>query len=160
MADEEKVKHFYSWFKKVNSDGDVVLETIRPDSYNLSYTCLLIPNDPASPLKDEAAENLRTQLQQICIMHGWTLEFVKIDSDYLQWSLSVLSSVPAIQFMQLIREETSEMLLSLLPDETKEKLSNKFWAPGYLVVLGIRPHTEDMIRQYIRMTRRQQGRHI
>lgn len=158
MADEEKAKHFNSRFKKVNSNGDVVLETIRPDSYNFSYTCLLIPNDPANPLTNDAAENLRVLLQQICATNGWALEFATVESDYLQWSFSVLSSIPAIQFMQLIRDQTSKAILSTLPDETRESLNNEFWAPGYLVVLGIRPHSEDMIRQYIRMTRRQQGK--
>lgn len=59
--------------------------------------------------------------------------------------------------MQQIRDDTSEMIFSTFGHIRMENLSNDFWALGNLVVLGTRPHPEEMISQYIRLKRHQQG---
>jgi REP element-mobilizing transposase RayT len=137
-------------------DG-VLLELIHPESYDLSYTCLLIPRFPAHQLKGDLANYLPQWLQQVCISFGWRLEFVTVDPNFLQWSISVLPATPPGRFMQQIRYDTSALILSNFGRIKQENLSNDFWAPGYLVVLGTRPHPKEMVEQYIRLTRRQQG---
>jgi REP element-mobilizing transposase RayT len=136
---------------------DILLEPVYPDFYNLSYTCLLIPRFPSHQLKGDLADYLPQWLQQVCISFGWRLEFITVHPDYFQWAILVPPSTPPGHFMQQIRYDTSEMILSNFGSIRKENLSNDFWAPGYLVVLGTRPHPEEMISQYIRLTRRQQG---
>lgn len=135
----------------------VLLELIHPESYDLSYTCLLIPRFPAHQLKGDLANYLPQWLQQVCISFGWRLEFVTVDPNFLQWSISVLPATPPGRFMQQIRYDTSALILSNFGRIKQENLSNDFWAPGYLVVLGTRPHPKEMVEQYIRLTRRQQG---
>jgi REP element-mobilizing transposase RayT len=103
------------------------------------------------------ADLLPQWLQQVCISYGWSLEFITVHPDYFQWSIIVTPSTSPSFFMQRIRYETSRMILSHFGRIKRENLSNDFWAPGYLVVLGTRPHPEDMIRQYLRLTRSQQG---
>jgi REP element-mobilizing transposase RayT len=90
---------------------------------------------------------------------GWRLEFVTVDPDYFQWAISVLPSVSPGHFMQQIRYDISKLIFSTFGRIKRENLSNDFWAPGYLVVLGIRPHPAEMVEQYIHLTRRQQGLH-
>jgi len=138
---------------------DVLLEPIHYDSYDLSYTCLLIPRFPSHQLKGDLAEYTQQWLQQICISFGWRLEFITVLPDYFQWMLHVAPSIPPGHFMQVIRTETSKLILSNFGHIRQENPSNDFWAPGYLVVLGTRPHPSEMIKQYIRLTRRQQGLH-
>ena len=138
---------------------DVLLEPIHYDSYDLSYTCLLIPRFPSHQLKGDLAEYTQQWLQQICISFGWRLELITVLPDYFQWMLHVAPSIPPGHFMQVIRTETSKLILSNFGHIRQENLSNDFWAPGYLVVLGTRPHPSEMIEQYIRLTRRQQGLH-
>lgn len=135
----------------------VLLEPVYPESYDLSYTCLLLPRFPSHQLKGDLANYLPQWLQQVCISFGWRLEFVNVDPDYFQWSISVLPATPPGRFMQQIRYDTSELILSHFGRIKQENLSNDFWAPGYLVVLGTRPHPREMVEQYIRLTRRQQG---
>lgn len=135
----------------------VLLEPVYPESYDLSYTCLLIPRFPAHQLKGDLADFLPQWLQQVCISFGWRLEFINVDPEYLQWSISVLPATPPGRFMQQIRYQTSEMILANFGRIKQDVLSNDFWAPGYLVVLGTRPHPKEMVEQYIRLTRRQQG---
>jgi REP element-mobilizing transposase RayT len=140
-----------------DSSQDVLLETVDQELYNLSYTCLLIPRFPSHQLKGDLADYLPQWLQQICISFGWRLEFITVNPEYFQWAILVPPSTPPGRFMQQIRNDTSSMILSSFGHIRKENLSNDFWAGGYLVVLGTRPHPEEMIHQYIRLTRHQQG---
>jgi REP element-mobilizing transposase RayT len=141
----------------LDSDKDILLEPVYPDAYNISYTCLLIPRFPSHQLVGDLADQLPQWLQQVCVSFGWRLEFITVEPDYFQWALSVLPSVSPGQFMQQIRYDISKMIFSTFGRIKRENLSNDFWAPGYLVVLGIRPHPAEMVQQYIRLTRRQQG---
>jgi len=139
------------------SNQDILLESVDHDLYNLSYTCLLLPRFPSHQLKGDLADLLPGWLQQVCISYGWRLEFTTVNPDYLQWAIMVPPSTAPAHFMLQIRHETSRMILSSFGRIRRANLSNDFWAPGYLVVLGARPHPEDMIKQYISLTRRQQG---
>jgi REP element-mobilizing transposase RayT len=145
--------------ESLDLNKDVLLEPVYPDAYNLSYTCLLIPRFPSHQLVGDLADYLPQWLQQVCVSYGGRLEFITVEPDYFQWALSVLPSVSPGQFMQQIRDDISKMIFSNFGRIKRENLSNDFWAPGYLVVLGIRPHPVEMVKQYIRLTRRQQGLH-
>lgn len=143
----------------LDSNKDILLEPVYPDAYKLSYTCLLIPRFPSHRLVGDLADQLPQWLQQVCVSYGWRLEFVTVEPDYFQWALSAVSSVSPGQFMQQIRHDTSKMIFSSFGRIKRENLSHDFWARGYLVVLGIRPHPVEMVKQYIRLIRRQQGLH-
>jgi REP element-mobilizing transposase RayT len=136
------------------SIDNILLENINPESYDLSYTCLLIPCLPTCHLQGDLAERLPQWMKQICTPHNWWLEFLTVDADYFQWGLRVDPSIQASQFMQVIRQKTSELILSSFENIRNEISADGFWAPGYLVVLGIRPHSKEMAKQYIRMIRR------
>jgi len=164
LQDQDDAKTNITFMLHPSKDGqfwdlndEVVFEPVKSESYELSYSCLLIPRFPSHQLKGDLANYLPQWLQQICISYGWRLEFISAEYDYFQWALRVNVSVPPIQFMQAIRYETSKFILSNFGHIAKENLSNDFWAPGHLVVLGTRPHPKEMIEQYIRLTRRNQG---
>ena len=135
----------------------VVLEPIHPEAYRLTYTCLLIPRLPAHQIKDKLASDLENWLNEICAAQNWQVEFVAVNDAYLQWGLRVVSSIQMGQFMKEIRSKTSELVLSNYTDLRSADPASDFWAPGYLVVLGTRPHPKEMIKYYIRLARRQQG---
>lgn len=141
----------------VELDENVLLEPIFPESYDLSYTCLVIPRFPSAILRGDLAVNLPQWLQQICISYGWRLGFTNVHTEYFQWAIRVSPSVPPGYFMQVIRHETSAFTFEYYPRLKKAKLMDDFWAPGYLVILGMRPHPAQMVEQFIRLTRRQQG---
>jgi REP element-mobilizing transposase RayT len=140
----------------MDSNDNVLLEPIYPEAYDLSYTCLLIPGYPLYQLKGNLAELLPQWLQQICDSYNWQIEFVTVNPDYFQWGLRVIPSTQTGQFMQKIRQGTSELILSTFEHFYNKNSAGDFWAAGYLVVLGTRPHPKEMIEQYIRMSRRQQ----
>jgi REP element-mobilizing transposase RayT len=139
----------------MDSNDIVLLEPITPEAYDLSYTCLLIPGHPFYQLKGDLAKLLPQWLQKICASYNWQIEFITVDPDYFQWGLRVIPSTQTGQFMQKIRNETSELILSTFEDIRNKISTEGFWASGYLVVLGTRPHPKEMIEQYIRLCRRQ-----
>jgi REP element-mobilizing transposase RayT len=151
---------FYSFQSEekasMDSNDNVVLEPIYPEAYDLSYTCLLIPGQPLHQLNGDLAKLLPQWLHQICASYNWQIEFVTVNPDYFQWGIRVIPSTQTGQFMQKIRHGTSELILSTFENIRKINSTNDFWASGYLVVLGTRPHPKEMIEQYIRLSRRQQ----
>lgn len=140
----------------IDSNENVLLEPIHPEAYDLSYTCLLIPGHPLHQITGDLAILLPQWLRQICASYNWQIEFITVDPDYFQWGLRVIPSTQTGQFMQKIRHGTSELILSTFEHIRNNNLINDFWATGYLVVLGTRPHPKEMIEQYIRLSRRQQ----
>lgn len=135
----------------------VVLEPIHSQSYDLSYNCLLIPRFPAHKIKGDLSDLLPQWLQQVCVSYGWRLEFVTVHPDYMQWSVAMNASVTAAHLVHTVRTETSKLILSNFGRIAREVLSDDFWAPGHIVVLGSTPHPREMISQYIHLIRRRQG---
>ncbi len=137
-----------------DSNYDVVLEPLHNRTYEPSYTCLLIPRFPSHQLSGDFALCLPRWQEQICISYGWKLQFVTIDPEYFQWGMQLNVSNTPNHIMQTIRTETSKLILSNFSFLDQDKISDDFWALGYLVVLGIHPHIDNMIARSISLMRR------
>jgi hypothetical protein len=78
----------------VELDENVLLEPISPESYDLSYTCLIIPRFPSHILRGDIAGYLPKWLQQICISYGWRLGFTNVQPEYERFLGARLSGDP------------------------------------------------------------------
>jgi len=134
----------------------IVLETIDEHPYDLTYTCLLLPRHDKHLLEGKIENEIQTNLKQICITCGWRLEFLSIKPEYLQWTMRVPPTASTTQFMQVIREQTSQHIFTIFPQFKLENSPSDFWAPGYLIVWGSQQHLEVIIQRYIKQTRQQQ----
>lgn len=140
------------------SRSGVVLEpVVSRQPYDLSYACLLIPRFTAHYLIGDIAEDLHEWMHRICIAFSWRLEDIAIRPEYMQWVLYVPANTPPSRCIRTIREQTSKRIFADFPHIRRENMSNDFWAPGYLVLVGPTPHPPEMINEYIRLTRQQQG---
>lgn len=135
----------------------VVLEPVARKPYDLSYACLLIPRFSAHYMIGDIAESLREWMHQICISFAWRLEDLRIRPEYMQWVLYVPAATMPSRCIRTIREQTSKQIFEDFPHIRRENLSKDFWAPGYLVIVGPMPHPPEMINEFIRLTRQQQG---
>ncbi len=138
-------------------EQQVVFEPLSPQEYNLSYACLIIPRFNTHLIAGDLEEFLYQEVKRICISYGWKLEFVEIRPPHLQWIMVVPAATPPSSFMRVIRQQTSKNILSEFPRFRKENSSHDFWAPGYLVLVGMQPYPPEMIKEFIRQTRQQQG---
>ncbi len=141
----------------LDSNEKILFGLIDSDTTDISYTCFLSPCSPFYQLSGDLAKLLPEWLHQICASYNWQIEFITVDPNYLQWGLRVIRSTQAGQFMQKIRHETSELILSTFEHIRDNNLTNNFWASGYLVILGTRPNPKEMIEQYICLSRRQKA---
>lgn len=148
--------HIQSPFEK-KDDDEIILEPLEPHPYEVSYTCLLLPKLSSHYLMGDISERLEAILKNIFLSYGWRLEFLSVKPDYLQWTIRVPPSTSTTYVMHIVRTQTSLQIFSEFPRFKRENQSNDFWAPGYLIFWGSQPHPVEVIRRYIRQTRRQQG---
>jgi len=135
---------------------EIILEAVKGNPYDLSYTCLLLPMFSSDLLLDDVSTNLQAKMEQICISFGWQLEFLSIKADYLHWTLRVPPATSTAHFMQIIREQTSRHILAEFPRFMRKNPASDFWAPGYLIFWGSQPHPVEIIQKFIHQTRRHQ----
>lgn len=135
----------------------IVLEPPSPGLYNLTYACLLVPRISGHYLAGDLAQYLSEWMQEICIAFGWRLEFLTVRPEYLQWVVNVPPSSSPGYLMRIIRQQTSERIFAHFPRLKQENPSGDFWAPGYLIMGGDRPHPPQLVKDYINQTRQRQG---
>jgi len=167
---QEKNKHspsaediksgFLSLFKfggEKISKPESKFETVRESSYDLSFTCLLIPRFPGHQLIGDVVLGLQDRMMQICIAYSWRLEYVSVQSDYMEWIISVTPSTSTKRMMNLIRKQTSKYIFEEFPRFSHINPAGDFWAPGYLINIGSQNHSQSVIKQFNQETRREQG---
>jgi REP element-mobilizing transposase RayT len=138
-------------------DTTVQLEQVDEHPYDLSYAYLLIPRFSTHYLIGDIDESLHRWMGQICVSFGWRLDYLTVHPDYIQWIIDVPPSTPPSGCVRIIRQQTSQKIFADFPHYRQENFSKDFWAPGYRVLLGNRPHPPEMINEYILLTRQQQG---
>ena len=135
---------------------DIILEAIDQNLYDLTYTCLLLPRFGSHQLSGGIADCIQEVIEQVSVSFGWNLDFLQIDSSYLQWTVRVPPSIFTTYVVQIFRTHTSIRVFINFP-QLGEEQDNDFWAPGYLVFLGAQHNPVEIIDRYIRQARQQQG---
>ena len=139
-----------------DSSEDVLLEVVNQDRYSLSYTIFIIPQLSSFEVTGELIEALPKWLDEIFTKNGWKLEFVMVNPQYLQWALTVSTTVVASQVVIQVRNELSKLILATIDEPIDLKDSTDIWAHGYLLLHGIHQDPSGIIEQYIRLIREQQ----
>jgi len=142
---------------ELESKTEVTFESVSTDPYELSYACLMIPRFSTHYLIGDLADSLYDWMRQICISFGWRLDFLSVQPDYLQWIIRVPPATSPARIISIVRHQTSEDIFENFPRIKKENRSTDFWAHGYLVIVSTSPHPSKMIKDFIRLTRQQQG---
>lgn len=132
------------------------MNVMRSDTESQGFTCFLIPNTPSLELTDEIAEITSTELQQICLSNGWKLEFFKVDTQYLQWAVSVRQTVTVKDIILQVRSDLNNKILLVFVKQDL-KPPPDFWAEGYLVLHGLISIPTEIIDRYILLIRRRQS---
>jgi len=63
----------------------------------------------------------------------------------------------ARELMRIMRQQTSERVFTEFTRLKKENPSGDFWAPGYLIMGGTKPHPPQLVKDYIIQIRQRQG---
>ena len=135
----------------------VMLNPISPGLYNLTYACLLVPRFSSHYLTGDISDRISEWLPNICIAFGWRLEYLAVRPEYVQWVVNVPPATSPGYLMRIMRQQTSEKIFGEFTRMKKENPSGDFWAPGYLIMGGTQPHPPQLVKDYIKQTRSQQG---
>lgn len=149
---KDKVNQF-----ELNSDLNIILDSVAPNPYDISYTCLIIPRFRSHYLIGDLAESLHGWMHQISIAFGWRIELLIIRPEYLQWGLTVSPVTSPARLISIIQEQTSRRILEEYPRTRKDNPSNDFWALGYVAIPGIQPIYPEMVNMFIQQIRQKQG---
>jgi len=137
-------------------NGNVLLEVVSQDQYALSYTFFIIPELPSFELIGDLVDLLPEWLSDLCAQKGWKLEYVTVKPNYLQWALTVSTSVIASQVVIDVRTELTELILDSYKTAMNLNDSTDLWAHGYLLLYGLHHDASGIIDQYIGLIREQQ----
>ncbi len=142
---------------KGDQDAGIVFEPVEQQPYIISYVCVMIPRFDTHFLSGDVVGFLHEWMEQLAISYTWKLEWLDIQREYMQWLMKVPVASPPGQFIRIIRQQTSQKILTEFPRYTRENFSRDFWAAGHLINVGRRPHPLETINEFIRLTRKQQG---
>jgi REP element-mobilizing transposase RayT len=137
--------------------GRMITESASPAMAQLNYACLLVPRFTIHYLTGDLADRLSQWMPNICIAFGWRLEFLAVRPEYLQWVVNVTPNSSPGYLMRIMRQQTSEKIFHEFPKLKRDNPSGDFWAPGYLIMGGLQPHPQQLVRDYIKQTRQRQG---
>jgi REP element-mobilizing transposase RayT len=140
--------------------GNVHFEPLERRAYDMSYACLLIPRNDEHLLTGKVPDLLKKAINDACKVFGWRLDYIQVRQEYLQWVVSATVGTPPSRCIHMIREQTSKGILDefrQFRDKGSKISVHDFWAPGYLVLVGGAPHPPEIIQEFIRLTREQQG---
>jgi hypothetical protein len=117
----------------------------------------LIPRQPEYSLVGELEDLLRGWAAVMCADNGWKTVDLKITNAALQWTLDAPAADSPGALVRIIRQQSSQEILTRLPEFSLPGGESDFWAPGFLIVRGSTPPTLDQIKEFIRQTRLRQG---
>lgn len=137
--------------------GRMIVEPVSAGLSQLNYACLLAPRFSSHYLTGDLADRLSEWMSNICIAFGWRLEHLAVRPEYLQWVVNVTPNTSPGYLMRIMRQQTSERIFGDFPRLKRENPSGDFWAPGYLIMGGLQPHPPQLIKEYLKQTRKRQG---
>ncbi|MGD8455921.1 MAG: IS200/IS605 family transposase [Anaerolineales bacterium] len=133
------------------------VEPVSPSMYNLTYACVLIPRFPHHYLTGAIATRLADWINNMSVAFGWRLEHLSIRPEYMQWMVNVPPNTSPGYLMRTIRQHTSRRMFVEFPRLEEDNPSGDFWAHGYLIMSGTHPPPSQLVKDFIRNTRKRQG---
>ncbi len=119
------------------------------------FACVLVPRIKSQSLGLELAEYLEKELPDLFLAYGWRLDALEIRRTHLQWMARIPPNIAPADHIDLVRKQTSEMLLSNFSVLNQSRLLYDFWAPGFLLASGQRLIPYDVVDDFIQMNRMQ-----
>ncbi len=149
LAESENLPAWFSDFVSQEPQA----EDIQPDELLFRYNFILIPRNPDQFITRPFAEVLNQYLPQVHKENNW--EFISISTrpQYLIWSAAFPLSVPVCEVAAEVRTVTNERLFSRFPELLDTHPNANFWATGFLAISGANSPSNQLVRDYIELTK-------
>lgn len=129
----------------------------RPGSQeeaDMGFTCLWLPRDPGQELAGTFADDLRKWVFEIGAEHGWRIESVEVNADFIAVSLCVPQKAEPDDVIAHLMDETTHRVSALHPEWLDGY--QPLWADGYYLVMPPRDLTDREIARFITYQRQAQ----
>lgn len=124
--------------------------------HELRYSFVLIPRLPKHRLVGDLATRLAEWLPELCLAFAWPLDGLIVQAEFVHWSVMVSANLNPENIARTMDKHLSDRIFDEFPRLHRENPSGQFWAPGFLVMSGGRP-TSQQITEFITQTRKRQG---
>lgn len=122
-----------------------------------TYTCILLPRLPHISLDGELSAELQGWMPEFCATLGYLLESLRIEPQYLLWSVSLPPTVSPGYLVRILRNQSSARLYERFPQAEWAAAGGDFWASAHLIMRS-RQHPEShLIQDFIQRARRRQA---
>lgn len=144
------------------SNDNVEAEKVRNPTHlhgqglvQLNFACLLIPRIRTYFIKSDLARYIYEEIPSIFLAYGWRLDALIIDRQYMQWIAMIPSTIAPSNHINIVRKESTKMILGNFTRLSKDGLITDFWAPGFLLESGKLPISDRDISEFIQSNRQQ-----
>lgn len=142
--------------KPAAADHTPGAESAPDATVDLYYSFVLIPRLPKHKLEGDLAERLAEWLPELCLAFAWRLERISVNTDFLQWMISIPTDFAPEDVAQTLDAHLSDKIFEEFPRLEHDNPSGHFWAPGYFILSAAQP-TQTQVSEYIQHTRARQG---
>lgn len=127
----------------------------EPSVPGVDFACALVPRMINHHLAGDLSNFLLGDLPNLFLAHGWRLEALEIEDAYLQWLARIPPTVAPATHIKIVRNYTSQRILTSFARLERSELLQDFWAPGYLLGAGKQLLQPQEITEFIRANRLQ-----
>ncbi len=121
------------------------------------YTCILLPRSPQITLDGELRDELHGWIPEFCATLGYPLESLRVEPQYLLWSVSLPPAVSPGYLVRILRDQSSARLSERFSDSDWAAAGGDFWASAHLIMRTRQLPEDALIEDFIQRTRRRQG---
>src|SRR5690606_12912254 len=113
-----------------------------------------MPRDPGQELVGDFAEDLREGVFEIGAEHGWRVDTVEVNADFIAVSLCVPQKAQPDEVITQLMDETTHRSSALHPEWLDGY--QPLWADGYYLVMPPRDLSDREIARFITYQRQAQ----
>jgi REP element-mobilizing transposase RayT len=123
------------------------------DFSHLYYSCLLIPRFRSHYITNDLAKFLEEEVPSIFQANGWRLEALILDEQYMMWIVLIPPTIALTSHINIIRKESSKLILKNFVKLSMDGIITDFWAPGYFLGSGNQKISDRDIAEFIYVNR-------
>lgn len=139
---------------RIEDEAGVLQRPGSQEEADMGFTCVWMPRDPGQELVGDFAEDLREWVFEIGAEHGWRVDTVEVNADFIAVSLCVPQKAQPDEVITQLMDETTHRSSALHPEWLDGY--QPLWADGYYLVMPPRDLSDREIARFITYQRQAQ----
>ncbi|NMB53284.1 MAG: hypothetical protein GYA15_01165 [Leptolinea sp.] len=112
------------------------LQSAAQEEFSETVTVALIPRSENMILQRQIAGALNQTMSRLCLAFNWKLNNLTIRPTYMQWTVTIPSSLSPDDMIGIVRKETSQEMVNILSSDLSLPTEDEFWADQSMSAVG------------------------